>query len=358
MTSPEITDAAVEAERRFTEQFGDGRELSEPLHAYWYALDGKTGELGYTWSDKPHRLVFDLLAYARFLERKAAALAAGRAEDVAAGWREKLAAMMLRQSLATGHGDDFDDLLRELEWQIAERAKQYDGLLTTWAESRERHLAAEAKVMRLRGTLEYIAAQAKQGYPTVLSVIHANATAAMDDEWQKTVASALESVRWPEVADKLFWSAKEFIDDWKKGDFSLSTLAALDAQSLDDALVRYSEARRSALVSAPAAEAEPGSSFWGAPEHERGRMLSRIRELETALPAPSASQEALREALERATASLRRAVDLAAAMLTNDPNEPVSDAGHVLLDVWKDELERLRSQLAALAQSPPVQGGE
>ena len=49
---------------------------------------------------------------------------------------------------------------------------------------------------------------------------------------------------------------------------------------------------------APAAEAEPGSSFWGAPEHERGRMLSRIRELETALTAPSASQEALREALD------------------------------------------------------------
>lgn len=48
---------------------------------------------------------------------------------------------------------------------------------------------------------------------------------------------------------------------------------------------------------APAAEAEPGSSFWGAPEHERGRMLSRIRELETALTAPSASHEALREAL-------------------------------------------------------------
>ena len=35
-----------------------------------------------------------------------------------------LAAMMLRQSLATGHGDNFDDLLREAEWQIEELRKR------------------------------------------------------------------------------------------------------------------------------------------------------------------------------------------------------------------------------------------
>ncbi|MDQ0996929.1 hypothetical protein QFZ34_002111 [Phyllobacterium ifriqiyense] len=39
-----------------------------------------------------------------------------------------------------------------------------------------------------------------------------------------------------EALMKVAWAAKEFIDDWTKGDFSLSTLAALDAQSLDDAL--------------------------------------------------------------------------------------------------------------------------
>lgn len=33
---------------------------------------------------------------------------------------EKLAAMMIRCCLATGHGDTFDDLLMELEWQINE----------------------------------------------------------------------------------------------------------------------------------------------------------------------------------------------------------------------------------------------
>jgi hypothetical protein len=47
-----------------------------------------------------------------------------------------------------------------------------------------------------------------------------------------------------EHSTKLFWAAKEFIDDWKKGDFSLSTLAALDAQSLDDALATFSAAIR------------------------------------------------------------------------------------------------------------------
>jgi len=40
---------------------------------------------------------------------------------------------------------------------------------------------------------------------------------------------------------RVAWAAKEFIDDWKKGYFSLSTLAALDAQSLDNALTDLSE---------------------------------------------------------------------------------------------------------------------
>ena len=80
----------------------------------------------------------------------------------------------------------------------------------------------------------------------------------------------------------------------------------MTSPEITDAMVAAAEAvfyktqgdMRAALSAALAAEAEPGSSFWGAPEHERGRMLSRIRELETALTAPSASQEALREALD------------------------------------------------------------
>ena len=39
---------------------------------------------------------------------------------VAAAEREKVAAWMMQRSYATGHGDTIEDLLKELEWQIAE----------------------------------------------------------------------------------------------------------------------------------------------------------------------------------------------------------------------------------------------
>ena len=42
---------------------------------------------------------------------------------VAAAERNKLAAWMMRQGYATGHGDTVEDLLKELEWQIEERIK-------------------------------------------------------------------------------------------------------------------------------------------------------------------------------------------------------------------------------------------
>ena len=38
--------------------------------------------------------------------------------------REKLAQWMIRNSFATGHGDDIESLLVELKWQIAERGVQ------------------------------------------------------------------------------------------------------------------------------------------------------------------------------------------------------------------------------------------
>lgn len=40
---------------------------------------------------------------------------------VAAAEREKVAAWMRSKSYATGHGDTIEDLLKELEWQVAER---------------------------------------------------------------------------------------------------------------------------------------------------------------------------------------------------------------------------------------------
>ena len=42
---------------------------------------------------------------------------------VAAAERNKLAAWMMRQGYATGHGDTTEDLLKELDWQIEERIK-------------------------------------------------------------------------------------------------------------------------------------------------------------------------------------------------------------------------------------------
>lgn len=46
---------------QFALQFKTGRPAPYPLWQYWIGVDGKTGDLGYEWSDKPHRLVFDLL---------------------------------------------------------------------------------------------------------------------------------------------------------------------------------------------------------------------------------------------------------------------------------------------------------
>jgi hypothetical protein len=40
---------------------------------------------------------------------------------VAAYEREKVAQWMVERSYATGHGDTVEDLLKELEWQAAER---------------------------------------------------------------------------------------------------------------------------------------------------------------------------------------------------------------------------------------------
>jgi len=52
-------------------------------------------------------------AYSDDLERFAALVAAAECE--------KVARWMIRNGYATGHGDTTEDLLDELEWQIAER---------------------------------------------------------------------------------------------------------------------------------------------------------------------------------------------------------------------------------------------
>ena len=44
-------------------------------------------------------------------------------QDAILAEREKLAAWMIKHSYATGHGDNIEDLLKELEWQIDERVR-------------------------------------------------------------------------------------------------------------------------------------------------------------------------------------------------------------------------------------------
>jgi hypothetical protein len=46
---------------------------------------------------------------------------------VAAAERNKLAAWMMAQGYATGHGDSTEDLLKELTWQIQERVNLQEG---------------------------------------------------------------------------------------------------------------------------------------------------------------------------------------------------------------------------------------
>ena len=46
------------------------------------------------------------------------------AELVAAAEREKVARWMMERGYATGHGDTVEDLLREIDWQAAERERE------------------------------------------------------------------------------------------------------------------------------------------------------------------------------------------------------------------------------------------
>ena len=46
------------------------------------------------------------------------------ANAIANNQRAKLALWMMSQGYATGHGDTVEDLLKELEWQIAERERE------------------------------------------------------------------------------------------------------------------------------------------------------------------------------------------------------------------------------------------
>ena len=62
-------------------------------------------------------------------------------ELVRADEREKVAAWVMQRGYATGHGDTIEDLLQELDWQVAERERKAclncyspDDTATDWAD--------------------------------------------------------------------------------------------------------------------------------------------------------------------------------------------------------------------------------
>ena len=68
---------------------------------------------------------------------------------IAAAEREKVAAWMMSQGYATGHGDTVEDLLKELEWQIAEREREACAKLCE-ANDKSTHPADLADAIRAR----------------------------------------------------------------------------------------------------------------------------------------------------------------------------------------------------------------
>ena len=76
------------------------------------------------------------------------------AELVGAAEREKVAAWMMQRSYATGHGDTIEDLLNELEWQIAEREREACAKVCDELAARDKlsnYYAVAAKAIRARG---------------------------------------------------------------------------------------------------------------------------------------------------------------------------------------------------------------
>ena len=70
----------------------------------------------------------DVIRMAREAELNAHGLVIDRLERfaklVAAHEREKVAKWMVERSYATGHGDTVEDLLTEIDWQVAERERE------------------------------------------------------------------------------------------------------------------------------------------------------------------------------------------------------------------------------------------
>jgi hypothetical protein len=68
---------------------------------------------------------------------------------------EKLAQMMIRCGLATGHGDTIDDLIFELEKQIKNTRLANSDLQMWFDYAKTEHDKLKAEVQRLRGSLQF-----------------------------------------------------------------------------------------------------------------------------------------------------------------------------------------------------------
>lgn len=112
---------------------------------------------------------------------------------------------------------------------------------------------------------------------------------------------------------------------------------------------------RSSLEAAALSDAEPVANGWTL-RHDNfkrwcifgpdDRWYMQPVGMITADEAKSVCERAIRHApqteeVPEAVSAIRRAITLIDAMRMNDPNEPVSDAGHVASDLWTDEVDKL-----------------
>ena len=140
MTRDDIMRMALEA-GGCTPDGGDLWELHENSLVLFYAFAA---------AEKEARMIRD--GYRQCAEGQRTTQYCGLLDAAVKAEREKVAAWMRSKSYATGHGDTVEDLLKELEWQVAERereacAKICDG----WASYGVPAVAAAAQAIRARG---------------------------------------------------------------------------------------------------------------------------------------------------------------------------------------------------------------
>lgn len=151
------------------------------------------------------------------------------------------------------------------------------------------------------------------------------------NEWLKTLimrAKLDEAIAQKDEERGMPLSAKEKLDNLS------AALSLKEAEAVGDALDDDVSLLRTGLKIAKTTE-------------------KSLRQQLTAALATLAAPVATQAEVVGAVAALRRAITLIDSMRTNDPNEPVSDAGHIALDLWTDEADKLDILCKQLEQSTP-----